>query len=277
MKKTINLSRIIIPAVLALLLLLSACGKKVPESIPSSESPSERSAEGASDTRDPVSTKLVLASFNIKNGSEGLEKIADAIKEISPDIIGLQEVDVNCERSGFIDEPAQLASLAGYPYHAFSRAISLGSGEYGTAILSRYPIESFEVIPLDSGNTETRSLGHAVVLVEGAKLDVFVTHLSFEDRSLRIAQMKTIAGLLKNCEHYALMGDLNSFNIEDIRYLEGAYYVNRPDRQYATFRRFNVSPDNIVVSSSFTELSSGTSDAEASDHKLLYARFRFTP
>ena len=248
MKKPINLSRIIIPAALALLLLLSACGKKVPKSIPSSE-----------------------------NGSEGLEKIADAIKEISPDIIGLQEVDVNCERSGFIDEPAQLASLAGYPYHAFSKAISLGSGEYGTAILSRYPIESFEVIPLDSGNTESRSLGHAVMHVEGTKLDVFVTHLSYEDRSLRISQMKTIAGLLKDSEHYALMGDLNSFNIEDIRYLEGAYYVNRPDRQYATFRRFNVSPDNIVVSSSFTELSSGTSDAEASDHKLLYARFRFTP
>ena len=87
MKKPINLSRIIIPAALALLLLLSACGKKVPKSIPSSESPSERSAEGPSDTRDPVSTNLVLASFNIKNGSEGLEKIKEAANTGKPLIL----------------------------------------------------------------------------------------------------------------------------------------------------------------------------------------------
>ncbi len=53
---------------------------------------------------------------------------------------------MNCERLGYIDETKEISELAGYEYYAFSKAISLGDGEYGTAILSRYPIESFEVI-----------------------------------------------------------------------------------------------------------------------------------
>ncbi|MBQ9468487.1 MAG: endonuclease/exonuclease/phosphatase family protein [Clostridia bacterium] len=222
----------------------------------------------------PGGTEIVIATFNIKYGAEGLEKIAQAISDVSPDIIGLEEVDVNCERSGNTDEPAELARLAGYPYYAFAKAIPLGGGEYGTAILSRYPIESFEVIPLESGNSEKRSVGHAVVSVDSLKLDVLVTHLSYENRSVRIEQMKTIGRMLEGFDHYVLTGDFNCFDLEEIVNLGGAYYVNRTDRRYSTFRRFEgFSPDNIVVSGDFTEFASGMSDAECSDHRLLYATF----
>ena len=252
-------------AATALLFLLSGCARRA--------SAPAVTFESASVDPDAPGTRLVLATLNIKHGAEGLTTIAEAVREISPDIIGLQEVDVGCERSGGADEPAELARLAEYPYYRFAKAIPLGFGEYGTALLSRWPIESFEVIPLDSGYGEGRALGHAVIDVDGLKLDVFVTHLSFEDRSVRIEQMKTIAVMLKDCAHYALLADLNSFDIEDVRYLEAAYYVNRADRRYGTFRRWDRSPDNIVVSEGFTELYSGVSEAECSDHKLLYAGF----
>ena len=224
-----------------------------------------------------VDTELVLATFNIKHGAEGLENIAEAIRDISPDIIGLEEVDVNCERSGYADEPAELARLAGYPYYAFAKAIPLEGGAYGTALLSRYPIERFEVIPLESGRGEDRSVGHAVINVEGLKLNVFVTHLSFEDRAVRLEQMQTIGKMLKLFYRYAVLGDFNSFDLADIRYLDANYYVNRTDRRYSTFRRFSgAAPDNIAVSEGFTELSSGVSDAECSDHRLLYAVFQLS-
>lgn len=303
MRRSAVIIRSLGAAALALLLLLSACAEKTPslESTAGSESTAASKSTTASEgtaasnssaasesasaqavTSSPESpspdeaagTELVLATLNIKHGAEGLENIAAAIREISPDIIGLQEVDVDCERSGNVDEPAKLAELAGYPYYAFAKAIPLGAGEYGTAILSRFPIENFEVTALYSGDGEPRSVGHAVVNADGVRLDVFVTHLSFEERSLRIAQMKKIAGMLKRCSRYVLLGDLNSFNIEDISYLEAAYYVNRADRRYQTFRRFNSSPDNIILSEGFTELSTGVSDAECSDHRLLYGTFR---
>ena len=234
---------------------------------------SEETTETVSDEQQFAELNLVFVTLNIKHGAEGLDTIAEAIRDISPDIIGLEEVDVNCERSGYVDEPAVLAELAGYHYYAFSKAINLGSGEYGTAILSRFPIEYFEVIPLESGSGESRSLGHAVLNVNGLELHAFVTHLSWEDRTLRIKQMETIAYQLQNCKHYVLMGDFNCFDLEDIVFLGGEYYVNRPDRRYTTFRRFDAALDNIVVSKDFTELSSGLSDRDCSDHKLLYAEF----
>lgn len=220
------------------------------------------------------STEIVLATLNIAHGAAGLDVVAQAIREISPDIIGLQEVDVGCERSGYVDEVAELARLAGYDYHVFFKAIPLGDGEYGTALLSRYPIESFDVTPLESGGGERRSVGHAVICIEEMKLDVLVTHLSYEDRSVRIEQMKTIGKMLKNYDRYVLTGDFNCFDLGEMSNLEGAYYVSRPDRRYASFRRYSsFAPDNIVVSDGFVELSSGMSEAECSDHKMIYATF----
>lgn len=315
MKQPFRKKPIITAAVLALLLSLSACGENAPapttadagktagSEVIITEKPMTEESETASNTaadavteytesedntatkieiitesteRAPVNMEMVLATLNIKHGAEGLDTIAEAILEVSPDIIGLEEVDVNCDRSGNIDEPAELARLAGYPYYAFSKAINLGDGEYGTAILSRYPIESFEVIPLESGNGEHRSVGHAVISVEGLELHALVTHLSYESRSLRIDQMETIADMISEYPYYVVMGDFNSFDLADVIYLGGAYYVNRPDRSYTTFRRFDSALDNIVVSSSFTELSSAISDRDCSDHKLLYAVFQFT-
>ncbi len=313
-KKPVKKTWILCAAVLALTLLLAACGKNPPaaESMPAPETTKapaaettpaqtpessvkptaatteaapvtteqpavtteESTAPSTASAQGPVSMEIRLATLNIKHGAKGLDTIAAAIREVSPDIIGLQEVDVFCERSGYLDEVEELARLAGYPYYAFAKAIPLGSGEYGTALLSRFPIESFEVTPLESGNGEDRALGHAVINAEGIKLDVFVTHLSFEDRNVRIGQMKTIAKILKKCSRYVVLADLNSFVIDDISYLEAAYYVNSPARRYQTFRYRESSPDNIVVSEGFTELSSGVSDAECSDHKFLYAVFR---
>ena len=240
----------------------------------SSEQGAEVSGSGTKNTDPDVTvSEMMLANLNIKHGAEGLDRVAEAILEISPDIIGLEEVDVNCERSGYVDEPAELARLAGYPYYAFAKAINLGDGEYGTAILSRYPIESFEVIPLDSGNGEARVLGHAVISVGDMELHAFVTHLSYQDRWLRIGQMESIASQLSTCDHYVLMGDFNCFDLEDIVYLGGAYYVNRPDRRFTTFPRYDMAIDNIVVSGDFTEILGDVLDTECSDHKMIYAKF----
>ena len=225
----------------------------------------------------PRETELKLASFNIKHCAEGLDQVASVIRAADADIIGLQEVDVNCDRSGGEDQPKLLAEAAGYPYYRFIHAIDLGKGEYGTAILSRYPILEFSVTPLKTEGLEGRALGEAVIEVPGNELHVFCTHLSFEDRKVRQEQMKFLAKRLNACSDYSLLADLNAFQIEDITLLEAAYYVSRADRLYESFRRVGVGPDNIVLSGSFTELSSGLIAESFSDHKLLWAQVLFRP
>ena len=144
MKKRADRTRIMCAAVLLLLLLLCACGKNPPaESTPAPETAKTTEAPAAETTRaaaestaapaetgteeettvpeptttepeptteaGPVSLEIVLATFNIKHGAEGLENVAAAIRDVSPDIIGLQEVDVFGERSGYVDEVQELA------------------------------------------------------------------------------------------------------------------------------------------------------------------------
>ena len=60
-------------------------------------------------------------SYNIRIGigmdqQTNLKRIAEVINKIQPDYVGLQEVDSVCERSGWINQYAELARLTGmYP------------------------------------------------------------------------------------------------------------------------------------------------------------------
>ena len=56
--------------------------------------------------------------------------------------------------------------------------VGRAGGQYGTALLSRYPIESVENTPLPRlPGDEQRGLLHAVLDVDGAKLSAYVVHL----------------------------------------------------------------------------------------------------
>ena len=97
-----KLAKNILPHLILILLLclLTSCDGKSENTKPAdSNSSAAKTGDGSE-----AGFNLTLATLNIKHGAEGLDKIAEAIKDISPDIIGLEEVDVNCERSGFIDE-----------------------------------------------------------------------------------------------------------------------------------------------------------------------------
>lgn len=51
--------------------------------------------------------------------TDQLKRIAEVINKIQPDYVGLQEVDSVCERSGWINQYAELARLTGmYPIFA---------------------------------------------------------------------------------------------------------------------------------------------------------------
>ena len=63
-------------------------------------------------------------SYNIRIGigmdqQTNLKRIAEVINKVQPDYVGLQEVDSVCERSGWINQYAELARLTGmYPIFA---------------------------------------------------------------------------------------------------------------------------------------------------------------
>jgi endonuclease/exonuclease/phosphatase family metal-dependent hydrolase len=123
------------------------------------------------------STSLSLLTFNIWFDSEQwpvrFELILDQIREIDPDIIGLQEV---IQRASLDNQAKQLADSLGY-YYYFDSVDSEGQDQrFGNAILSRYPIEETNfraLVPLDA----YRKAVHARVRIDDNIVDVYNTHL----------------------------------------------------------------------------------------------------
>ncbi|RZM08661.1 MAG: endonuclease, partial [Pedobacter sp.] len=147
---------------------------------------------------------LKVMSYNIHHanppaqpGVIDLEAIANVIKKQSPDLVALQEIDVNTKRNGGIDQANKLAELTGM--HAyFSKGIDFEGGEYGIAILSKFKILGTERFPLpfqEGLKAEQRSL--AVIKVQvgnGKQLYFACTHLDLKDehRFLQVAEINKI-------------------------------------------------------------------------------------
>ena len=145
-----------------------------------------------------------------------LKAVAAVINAAHPDLVALQEIDVNNARAGMdLNEAKELARLTGMSYF-FSRAIWYRGGAYGDAVLSRYPVKDtirYE-LPIEAGTkAETRVLCVVKVQLPGGKQILFgSTHLDqHRDESNRLLQARTIAGIVKSFTLPCIIGgDFNA-------------------------------------------------------------------
>lgn len=109
-----------------------------------------------------------VATFNILHGrtvGNGVvvQRLRDCIQSLDPDVLSLQEVDCEQPRSERADLTAAAAEAMGAVEHRFVAAISgtpgatwmaatgreqPGTAAYGIALLSRYPVTSWQVVRL---------------------------------------------------------------------------------------------------------------------------------
>ncbi len=216
---------------------------------------------------------LRIASYNIRHGHDaGLDMslLASDILSVHADVVGLQEVDVGTTRVKGRDTLSELAKALGWEHYAFCRAIDFAGGGYGTAILSRFPIASFEVTHFDvPAPKEGRAVVHAVIDADGERVDFFNTHLSVESSALRVQQFGVLADMTAKHPTFVLTGDFNTANLTCFAVFEGASLVNRG--QYPTFPASGEGIDNIVCGAPWRITDAGTLQNHHSDHLLLWA------
>jgi endonuclease/exonuclease/phosphatase family metal-dependent hydrolase len=164
-----------------------------------------------------ASVTLRVMSYNIHHGvgidgKLDLERIARLITEAKVDLVGLQEVDRGIPRSGKRDLAAELAQLTGMQA-IFERNIVYQGGDYGNAILSRFPIRcsrNTHYQMLRAG--EQRGLLQAVVEVGGRELLFLNTHIDFRpddsERLLNVDEMRQV--IEREKLPVILLGDFNS-------------------------------------------------------------------
>lgn len=152
--------------------------------------------------------ELRLMSYNIRAG-RGLDKVFDlertarVILAADPDFVGLQEVDSLAERTGLIDEAAELGRLTGMRAF-FAGAIPYSQGKYGIAILSKEEPLSVRALPLPGAEEE-----RTVLAIEYADLVLLNTHFSLTEQS-RLESVGIVTALADEfSKPVVICGDFN--------------------------------------------------------------------
>lgn len=190
---------------------------------------------------------LRVATLNIWNKAgpwaERLALIRGQLTELSPDVLGLQEVLrlIPNEQQPPVptpsnDQASEIAEGLGYNIAYGIAADYSGGLKFGNALLTRYKIldsRTFRLPGADSG--ETRSMLYALLETPWGRLPVFVTHLNWKlhHGAVRMKQVVYVAErifVLAPVEADflppLLMGDFNAGpTTDEIRYLKGEHVV----------------------------------------------------
>jgi endonuclease/exonuclease/phosphatase family metal-dependent hydrolase len=154
---------------------------------------------------------LRFMTYNIKHGElSSLEAIAGVINAQAPDLVALQEVDVLTVRSGKVDQATRLGQLTGMSAVFVPSLLSFDSGQYGLALLSRYPIRSSQRIPLRSAAEQRILALYTVELDAQHLLPVGVTHFGTTDSAERLNQAADVKAALAGQPWALLGGDFNA-------------------------------------------------------------------
>jgi endonuclease/exonuclease/phosphatase family metal-dependent hydrolase len=175
-------------------------------------------------------TPLRVMSYNIHVGVGmdkrlDLERIAAVINQERPDLVGLQEVDRGVKRTEGIDEIAELARLTKMEY-AFAHNLDYQGGQYGVAILSRFPIlKTDHRMYANKRESERRGMIRIEVKIGARIISFATTHLDYQYEDGRIFEAGQMLDFLK-AQHGALIlvGDFNVEPTGDSYKLVTAYF-----------------------------------------------------
>ncbi|MDP9067082.1 MAG: endonuclease/exonuclease/phosphatase family protein [Actinomycetota bacterium] len=217
-----------------------------------------------------------VATFNVHHcrGSDGrvdVARVAGVIATTEADLVALQELDRGMERSGGMDQPAELATLLQMEV-AFFPTLHRDGGEYGIGIAARPGASDagFHALP-QVGEEEPRG----VITAIWSGLHVACAHLGTKPRVLN-AQVPALATFAAGLSPPAVvLGDLNRTARHLTPLLVGGF---RGAFGHGTLpRRFPKRQiDHILVSSDIDIVSSWTLRTRASDHLPLIAELELT-
>ena len=219
---------------------------------------------------------------------QNLRAIAALFSDIGADVIALQEADGPSRWSGNFDHIAFLAREAGYPWHYRANHAESWLFSYGTAMLSRLPVdETIQHTFKPSPPTFNKGflLGRVNWSENGTPgdlvpIDIVSVHLDYSRSSVRDGQIAELTEILKLRKNpMIILGDFNSdWLAEDsvIRRLAdnagmSVYRQNADDlNTYNSKHRF----DWILISDELAFVSYRVLPDIVSDHQAVLAEVR---
>ncbi|AWV89250.1 endonuclease/exonuclease/phosphatase family protein [Bradymonas sediminis] len=224
---------------------------------------------------------MKIMSYNIRLGiQEGIEAIAEVIAAEAPDIVALQEVGNGWRMGPNGDTTAEIARLAGYEYYYYVATIfEEPDFRYGHAILSRWPLDSHEVVDFSQSIDEPRAAIVARILSPDGPIQVIATHLSHkpEERALQAPELIRLRDTVRTSgEPVLLLGDLNE--TPEVAWMQALADGMASAMRLTSAPTFpNPTPtiriDHIMMSDATLTRAAVISEDAASDHRPLVAEF----
>ncbi len=184
---------------------------------------------------------LRILAYNTHHG-EGMDgvlnlgRIAEVISAVEPDLVTLQEIDRQVERTGGVDQAGAYSALTGME-PLFGDFMEYQGGEYGMALLSRLPILDWTNHRLPPG-AEPRSALTARLRLPGTGREVVISGIHFyRTEEERLAQARSLMEALRDEEGIVILaGDFNSTPGSAVmELLETEWAVARKDGSPLTF------------------------------------------
>ena len=167
---------------------------------------------------------ITIGTWNIHGGRDihnryNFDAIIATTRQLSPTIIGLQEVDSRFRpRSNFDNQPTILGEHLDHEVHFGGNIVDETPAQpraYGNATLSTLPItNSDHTVYPDPGegceDAEPRGVLHTTVSIDGLDLTIFNTHLSLANE-YRQQQIEYLLELTKDYRQpIVVLGDFNA-------------------------------------------------------------------
>lgn len=165
------------------------------------------------DTLAPPSLRIV--SWNIKAGlTAGLTAVVDVLRDLAPDVVLLQEVDRDVQRSGDVDQASVIAGALGMTFeHAFASALPLEGGRFGLAVLSNQAFRSVSAVGLSNAATAEPRTGidARLCLGGGRELRVLDQHADYVREGAIETTLEILASVRDDVADQTLVigGDFN--------------------------------------------------------------------
>jgi len=148
---------------------------------------------------------LKVISYGKKSTVFDVNAVVDVLRPLGGDLIVIREIDKNTKRSGYVDMPAEIAKKLGM-FSYFAKAINHDGGEYGTAVLSKFPITDSAafILPVPSGEPGPLAV-IKVKVKEGQILTFAGTHFN-ANATLRAGQPAKLLEFLQPFDGPVIVG-----------------------------------------------------------------------
>ncbi|MCP8899691.1 endonuclease/exonuclease/phosphatase family protein [Gilvimarinus xylanilyticus] len=172
-----------------------------------------------------VNTHKGLTSFNQRFM---LHELRDAVRIVSADLVFMQEVlgehtRLSERHAELWPDTPQYEFMADSIWHSFAygRNAVYDDGHHGNAILSKYPIISWDNWDISLSGIEKRGLLHCQIDVEGHTVHAICVHLSLREphRQVQLKKLAEHVNQIPRNEAVIVAGDFNDWRQKSLRIL----------------------------------------------------------